>query len=139
MNIRLAFILCAICYLSSCSTSNNYGLEGTTWLNPNFDNCISRISFQDSCSFHHYYCGVNETNYGYYSVKDDTIVLEEYVIFDVPISLQIRDSSLRFKYHCIIVGDTLKLVKYFDLEYNYVEDIKREEFFYVKQKEANSS
>lgn len=134
MNLRSTIMLCVTFCLTSCSSSNYDGLEGTIWLNENLDNCASRIGFQDSLCFYHYYCGVDETNFGYYYIKDDTLILDEYVIAEVPIFHQKQDSSLRFKYKCIIEGDTLKLVKYFDLGYNYVEDIKDKEINYIKMK-----
>lgn len=107
-------------------------LSGTTWVNSNFDNCTSKIEFLDEKTFQHFYCGIEETNNGTYSIVGDTLILNEFEISEVPVSLGGSDQPyLRFSYIMVLNGSTLEMVKFSDIKYNTNQNITNPEHHYI--------
>lgn len=125
----ILFYLVAI----SCEHRSIQKLDNTIWIDDNFENCSSTLEFKTNGEMMVYYCGIDKFFDARYSIKGDTVIVNEYhLVSQNPGS--IGDKEIRFIYKFLIETNRLVQVYYSDLKYPHEKIGRDDSFVFQKTK-----
>jgi len=97
---------------SNVAESAKISLAGTEWQCKIAEGCINVYEFKKDSSYKFYSCEMEDSLYGSYFFKQDTLILDEKgSIYDIP---EDEHNAGRKKYYAIIKDDKLKHLKMYE-------------------------